>query len=145
MNKGIKNPVSASEQAIVLFIDATLPLILEAQLFWFDEIISQFLREKKVFQTSNGIQITSLSGFKYTPLKMEPTKRSPYAGYLSGFESNMHKECYTKISVPFASEDEKLRHVKLLKTAAYELVRAAASSPGTYNGPWFEWEIDEKK
>lgn len=138
--KGILNPISASNQAVTLLVDASHPLILELQLFWFVPEIGIFLEKEMFWESSNRIRIGSFLDFKYTPSKME----TGYVGYLLGFGSNMHKECYNKTIVRFATEDEKLRHAELIKSAVNELVQAAMSIKAS-SSPWFEWDIGKKE
>lgn len=142
MNKSSKSPVSAADYAITLYIDSSYPLTLTLQLFWFGPEIGKFLERELFFEASNGIRFGSLMDFTYTPLKMEPTKRSPYVGYLLGFGSNMHKECFNKSTVRFESEEEKLRHKDLIINAVNELVQAATSITSN-SSPWFIWNVDK--
>ena len=138
-----KDPISAADYAITMLVDGSSPLVLSLQLFWFDPRIALFLDKELFYEASNGIRIGSLHDFTYTPFEVDSGEsKAPYAGYLLGFGSNMHNECYNKTTVTFKSEEDKLRHKELITAAIHELVQAAISIESK-SSPWFVWHIDK--
>ncbi len=133
-----ETPISASDYVISMMFDASTPLILELQLFWFEDDITKFLKEETFFESSNGIRIAWNTDFTYTPFEME----APYQGYLLGFGSNMHKECFNKISIKLKSEDEKFTLKHNLEAAIHELVQAALQRLST-SSLRVQWHLDK--
>lgn len=141
----IENPISAADYAITMLCDASSPLILRLQPFWFAPEIAIFLEKEMFWQAPNGIRFGSLMDFTYTPYEQDSVESPvPYVGYLLGFGSNMHKECYNSVTVTFKTEEEKLRHVNLIQSAVNDLVQAAMSITPS-RSPWFAWDIDKNR
>lgn len=129
--------IDAANHGIVMFVDSTTPLIIDFQLFWFDEKITEFLSRApaEMFVCTNGVRIGLGAEFKYTPAEMETDE-----GYLTGFSSNMQQDCYDKMSIRVDAEDEKLGVAHEVTQAISELVRAASElQPGV--SPVMKWRL----
>jgi hypothetical protein len=129
--------VDVGDYGMTLFTDLSTPLIIEFQLFWFDERITEFLSRApgEMFVCSNGIRIGLASEFKYTPAEMETEE-----GYLTGFSSNTQFHCYDKMTITVDTEEEKFGVCTEVTQALSELVRAATNlQPGV--SPVIRWSI----
>lgn len=133
------NAINAGDYGITMFIDTSTPLIIDIQLFWFDDKITKFLSEEAdgTFISTNGIRIGIADEFKYTPAEMETEE-----GYLSGFGSNTQQDCYDKLSIHVDNEDEKFGVCSEITQAISEMVRAASHlAPGI--SPVIRWNLAE--
>lgn len=131
------NKINAGDHGLVMYVDTSTPLIIEFQLFWFDERITEFLEASQdgTFVCSNGIRIGMANEFKYTPAEMETEE-----GYLTGFGSNTQQDCYDKVSIRVSSDEEKVGVVTEVTHAIAELVRAASNfQPGV--SPVMSWTL----
>ena len=131
------NKINAGDHGLVMYVDTSTPLIIELQLFWFDERITEFLERapRDMFVASNGIRIGLANEFKYTPAEMETEE-----GYLTGFSSNTQQDCYDKLSIRVDSDEEKVGVVNEVTQAIAELVRAASDlQPGV--SPVMSWML----
>ena len=134
------NKINASDYGIAMFCDTSTPLIIEFQLFWFDERITEFLSRapREMFICTNGIRIGLANEFKYTPAEMETEE-----GYLSGFSSNTSQDCYEKMFITVGNDDEKVGVCHEVTQAISELIRAASDlSPGI--SPVIRWNLDRR-
>lgn len=129
--------IQASEYAITLLMDFTSPLVLEIQLMWFDQRITDFIRKELFYQVSNGIRIgyNSELSFTYTPSEMEPK-----LGYLLGFGSNKAGTSYNKAKIYCQSEEEKFQLAKDISIAIHDLIQMAIP-PNKTSSPWFVWNL----
>lgn len=129
--------IDAANHGIVMFVDSTTPLIIDFQLFWFDEKITEFLSRApaEMFVSTNGIRIGLGAEFKYTPAEMETEE-----GYLTGFSSNMQQDCYDKMSLKVDAEEEKIGIAHEVTQAISELVRAASDLPHGIS-PVMKWRL----
>ena len=131
------NKINAGDHGIVMYVDTSTPLIIQFQLFWFDERITEFLERapRDMFVCSNGVRIGLANEFKYTPAEMETEE-----GYLTGFSSNTQQDCYDKLTIQVGSDDEKVGVVQEVTHAIAELVRAASNfQPGV--SPVMSWTL----
>lgn len=139
MQKKNRHLISASDYALSMFVDLTSPLILEIQLMWFCQDITDYLKKELFLQTSNGIRIgyNSEFSFTYTPSKMEPS-----LGYLLGFGSNQSSRSYNKAKVHCKSEDEKFRLSEDISVAIHELIQIAIPN-SQLGSSWLKWNLDK--
>ena len=129
--------INAGDYGVTMFVDVSTPLIIEFQLFWFDERITEFLSRApaEMFVCSNGIRIGLGAEFKYTPAEMETEE-----GYLTGFSSNTQFDCYDKMFVNVGNDEEKSGVCKEITQAISELVRASSDlQPGV--SPVINWTL----
>ena len=138
MQKKNDHLISASDYAVSILIDSVSPLILEIQLMWFCQEITDYIKKELFYQTSNGIRIgyNSELSFTYTPSKMEPI------GYLLGFGSNKSGHSYNKAIIHCKSEEEKFRLAKDISMAIHELVQIAIPLD-QLSSPWLKWSLDK--
>lgn len=132
-----ENTIQASEYAISLLMDSSTPLILEIQLMWFDQRITDYIKKELFYEVSNGIRIgyNSEFSFTYTPPGMEPKK-----GYLLGFGSNKAGTSYNKAKIHCQSEEEKFQLAKDISIAIHDLIQVAIPLNKT-SSPWFVWNL----
>jgi hypothetical protein len=131
------NTINAGDYGITMFIDTSTPLIIEVQLFWFDERITKFLEATPdgTFVCSNGVRIGIADEFKYTPAEMESEE-----AYLTGFGSNTQQGCYDKLIINVGNDDEKVGVCTELTVAISDMIRAASNlQPG--NSPVVRWTL----
>lgn len=120
----ISNPASVFPETLIsLLVDKSSPLTLILQLFWFDELISEFMQKRKTFATKSGVIIMLSHHFKYEPVEMESGRK---VAYLYGFHSNLDGEAYAPLEIKCVSEEEKLGITLQIGNALQELVNAAA-------------------
>ncbi len=138
MKKKFVSPITASDYAVSLYCSDQTPRILEFQLFWFEEAITEFLSQcpRDAWISSDGIRIVLADDFTYTPCEMD----SLLEGYLSGFASNSAVNCYNKFTISYESIEEKDRLKAHIIKAIHELV-ALAVSPQRRCSPRLSWEI----
>ncbi len=131
------SPITASDYAISMLCNAQTPLILEFQLFWFEDEITEFLSRcsAEMWIASNGIRVGLADDFTYTPCGME-TKE----GYLTGFAGNTQSNCYNKLRMSFRTEEEKLGIRDDIIQAVHELVDAAMPSDHI-GSPRLHWDL----
>jgi len=104
-----------------VFTDATEPLTLRVQLFWFDDLITEFLTRVKSYVTESGPVFTLDDSFKYQPVEMEGSTTI----HLFGFHSNVTAAAYEPLIIRCETEEEKLRIRELLCNAFLELSQAS--------------------
>lgn len=138
-----EDPVAASDYAATLYIDESIPLILEMQLFWFMPELAEYLKKHVFFEASNHVKIFGCKAFTYMPFKMDALAEQHGSGYLLGFESNQQAECYSKISVHFDTEEEKVHNKVSVIQAINELIRVATPDRQSC-GPIFTWWLDKQ-
>ena len=121
------NIVSSLPDSILsVFTDISKPLVLEIQLTWFDEIISNFMAEIHTFPTQYGVVIRRSNWFTYVPVEMERERIL----YLDGFSSNCDGGAYDSIEIKCVSEEEKLVIREQLCNALQQLATAAVERTG---------------
>jgi len=109
---------------ISLYSDVSQPLMLHLQLFWFDDLVSEFMRKVKVFRSKSGPIIQLSDHFTYEPLVMEHKE----VVYLYGFESNHDAGAYDTIKVLCSSDEEKVTIRDSISNALQELGIASVRS-----------------
>lgn len=109
------------EATLSVFTDVTDPLILRVQLFWFDDLVTEFLTKVKSYVTESGPVITLDDSFKYMPVEMEGNT----VIHLFGFHSNHTAAAYEPLIIKCDTEEEKLRIRELLCNAFLELSQAS--------------------
>jgi hypothetical protein len=135
MDSKIKNrgsPVNASDFAINLCSDMSIPLNITYQLFWFSDDITRYLKKNVFFRASNGVIFGALAGFTYERVKMEGTTRV----YLLGFDSNTSKDCFNQLRITCLSEEEKLATHKQVISALHELTDEVCHRNGSSYMVW---------
>ncbi len=132
-----ENTIQTSEYAISLLMDSTQPLVLEIQLMWFNQSITDFIKKELFYEVNNGIRIgyNSEFSFTYTPSGMEPR-----LGYLLGFGSNQSGQSYNKAKIYCQSEEEKSQLAKDISIAIHDLIQVAIPLNKT-SSPWFVWNL----
>lgn len=121
----INSPASSLPDAFMsVYTDITKPLILEVQLTWFENIISDFLREHQTFPTQYGVIIRRSSWFTYVPVKMEDKEII----YLDGFSSNQDAGAYDNIRILCNSDEEKVAIRERICNALQELAEASVQA-----------------
>lgn len=129
--KGVKSkemcnnsPVSSLPDGLIsLYTDMSQPLILQLQLFWFDDLISEFMRKVKVFRSRSGPIIMLSDHFKYEPSKMEGDEII----HLYGFASNHDSGAYDTIKI-LCNDEEKVIIKNKISNALQELAKASVWS-----------------
>jgi len=104
-----------------VFTDVSEPCTLKLQLFWFDDLITEFLTRVKSYVTESGPVITLDDSFKYLPVEMEGSTTI----HLFGFHSNVTAAAYEPLIVRCETEEEKLRIRELICNAFLELSQAS--------------------
>jgi len=138
LKKKLVNPITASDYAVSMLCNAQTPLILEFQLFWFEDEITEFLSRcpAEMWIASNGIRIGLADDFTYTSCGMETLKE----GCLTGFASNTQSNCYNKLRMSFRTEEEKLTMKDDIIKAIHELVDVAMPS-NHISSPRLHWDL----
>ena len=127
-----------SDFAVTMLADLSVPNKLTLQLTWFVPEIATFLEKEMFFLASNGLRIAHQLDFKYT----SSGHNSSLPGYLFGFGSNMHPECYNETSILLSSEVEKLHLYTQICVAINELISLAMPTMnGPLSYPWIEWRL----
>lgn len=136
MKKKFVSPITASDYAVSLYVNDKTPKILEFQLFWFEDIITEFLSQcpRDMWIASNGIRVGLADDFTYTPCGMETLLE----GYLTGFASNTQVNCYNKCTISYETVEEKDRLKAHIIKAVHELVDAAVTPQRTCS-PRLSW------
>jgi len=109
------------EATLSVFTDVSEPCTLKLQLFWFDDLITEFLTRVKSYVTESGPVITLDDSFKYLPVEMEGSTTI----HLFGFHSNVTAAAYEPLIVRCETEEEKLRIRELICNAFLELSQAS--------------------
>jgi hypothetical protein len=109
------------EATISVFTDVSDPLTLKIQLFWFDDLITEFLTRVKSYVTESGPVITLDDSFKYIPVEMEGSTTI----HLLGFHSNITAAAYEPLIIKCDTEEEKLRIREEICNAFLELSQAS--------------------
>lgn len=139
MQKKDQFAISAKDYALSILVNSTTPMVLEIQLMWFNQEITNYMIKELFFQASNGIVVgyNSEFSFTYTPSKMEPQR-----GYLLGFGSNKSGKSYNKATIHCKSEEEKFRLANDISLAIHELIQEAIPTKQP-SSPWLVWNIDK--
>lgn len=120
-----KNPISSLPDGLIsLYADISEPLILRIQLFWFENVIAEFMQKVKVFCSKSGPIIRISDHFTYVPIEMERRETT----YLYGFDSNQSPHNYDVVKILCKSEEEKLALRDNISNALQELGIAAVQS-----------------
>lgn len=97
--------------------------MLQLQLFWFDDLISEFMQRVKVFRSKSGPIIKLSDHFTYAPSEMDDKEII----HLYGFASNHDSGAYDTIKI-LCTDEEKISIKDSISNALQELAKASVTS-----------------